>query len=130
VKRRADSRLTVSLNHRSKEIIMSTAPTTTTTTLVQAALAGLVLLGTTGAPTQAMAAKGDTEKCAGIVKAGANDCGTSKSACAGTAKTDRDGEAWILVPKGTCAKIAGGRLTDKPENVHGGAAALMPGKKG
>ncbi|HSV58714.1 MAG TPA: DUF2282 domain-containing protein [Variovorax sp.] len=94
--------------------------------LVRAALAGLVLLG--AAATPALAAKGDVEKCAGIVKAGANDCGTSKSACAGSSKVDRDSEAWVLVPKGTCAKIAGGMVTDKPENMHGGAAALS-GKK-
>lgn len=103
---------------------------TTTATLIQAALSSLVLLGAAGTATQALAAKGDTEKCAGIVKAGANDCGTSKSACAGTAKADRDPEAWVLVPKGTCAKIAGGMLTDKPENTHGGAAALKSGQKG
>lgn len=100
--------------------------TASNTSLVNAALAGLVLLG--AATTPALAAKGDTEKCAGIVKAGANDCGTSKSACAGTSKVDRDAEAWVLVPKGTCAKIAGGMVTDKPENTHGGAAALS-GKK-
>lgn len=102
---------------------------TASSTLVRSALASLVLLGAGSATTTAFAAKGDTEKCAGIVKAGANDCGTSKSACAGTSKTDRDPEAWVLVPKGTCAKIAGGMLTDKPENMHGGAAALN-GKKG
>ena len=60
------------------------------------------------AATPTRAAKGDTEKCAGIVKAGKNDCGTSKSACAGTSKVDRDPEAWIIVPKGTCERIAGG----------------------
>jgi uncharacterized membrane protein len=100
-----------------------------TATLVHTALASLALLGTATLATPAFAAKGDTEKCAGIVKAGANDCGTSKSACAGSAKTDRDPEAWVLVPKGTCAKIAGGMVTDKPENMHGGAEALK-GKKG
>lgn len=95
--------------------------------LVRSAFASLVLLGLAGASTHALAAKGDHEKCAGIAKAGANDCGTSTSSCAGTAKVDRDPEAWVLVPKGTCGKIAGGKVTDKPENVHGGAAALKKG---
>lgn len=95
--------------------------------IVRGAFASLVLLGLAGTSQQALAAKGDTEKCAGIAKAGANDCGTSKSSCAGTAKVDRDPEAWVLVPKGTCGKIAGGKVTDKPENVHGGAAALKKG---
>jgi len=90
----------------------------------QPLLAALIAIGLSSAAASALAAKGDTEKCAGIVKAGQNDCGTSKSACAGTAKADRDNEAWILVPKGTCARIAGGMVTDKPENVHGGAAGM------
>jgi uncharacterized membrane protein len=96
-------------------------------TLIHNALAGFVALGLSSLAGSALAAKGDTEKCAGVVKAGQNDCGTSKSACAGTAKTDRDAEAWIAVPKGTCAKIAGGTVTDKPENQHGGAAAVKKG---
>lgn len=93
-------------------------------TLIHNALAAFVALGIASAAGNALAAKGDTEKCAGIAKAGQNDCGTSKSACAGTAKADRDAEAWVAVPKGTCSKIAGGRITDRPENAPGGAAAL------
>ena len=92
-----------------------------------ATLATLIALGLAAASNAALAAKGDTEKCAGIVKAGKNDCGTSKSACAGTSTADRDPEAWVAVPAGTCSKIAGGTLTDKPENVHGGAAAVKKG---
>ena len=95
-----------------------------TKTMIHNALAGLVALGLSSAAASALAAKGDTEKCAGIVKAGQNDCGTSKSACAGSATTDRDAEAWIAEPTGTCARIAGGKVTDKPENTHGGAAAV------
>jgi uncharacterized membrane protein len=95
-----------------------------TNSLVRGTLASLIAVGLGAASTMALAAKGDTEKCAGIVKAGKNDCGTSKSACAGTATADRDAEAWILVPTGTCERIAGGKLTNKPENVHGGAAAV------
>ena len=99
-------------------------------TLVSASIAALVTLGLGPlASTGALAAKGDMEKCAGIVKAGKNDCGTSKGACAGTVSADRDSEAWIFVPKGTCARIAGGMVTDKPENQHGGAAALAAGAK-
>ena len=95
--------------------------------LLHGSLASLIAIGLAGVANNALAAKGDTEKCAGVAKAGKNDCGTSKSACAGTATADRDPEAWILVPSGTCEKIAGGKLTDKPENVHGGAAAVKKG---
>ena len=92
--------------------------------LIASSLAGLIAMSLSMASSSAFAAAGDTEKCAGIVKAGQNDCGTSKSACAGTAKADRDAEAWIAVPKGTCARIAGGMVTNNPENQHGGAAAM------
>ena len=55
----------------------------------------------------AMAADaGDKEKCYGVSPAGKNDCkagpGTS---CAGTSKMDYQGDAWTLVPKGTCASM-------------------------
>ncbi|HKW84540.1 MAG TPA: DUF2282 domain-containing protein [Burkholderiaceae bacterium] len=91
--------------------------------LIAGSLASLIAMSLSMAASGAFAA-GDTEKCAGIVKAGQNDCGTSKSACAGTVKADRDGEAWIIVPKGTCERIAGGMVANKPENQHGGAAAM------
>ena len=55
----------------------------------------------------AIAGKPGFEKCQGIVKAGMNDCGTSKHACAGMAKVDGDAEEWVFVPEGTCAKLAG-----------------------
>lgn len=46
------------------------------------------------------------EKCYGISKAGKNDCkagpGTS---CAGSSTRDYQGNAWTLVPKGTCLTI-------------------------
>lgn len=70
------------------------------------AVASLLLLGVT-ASNSAFAAKPGFEKCAGIVKAGMNDCGTSKHACAGHAKADGDKEEWVYVPEGTCKKIAG-----------------------
>jgi uncharacterized membrane protein len=100
---------------------------TASQTLIHGALAGLVALGLSSAAGVAQAAKGDNEKCAGIVKGGQNDCGTSQGSCAGTIKQDRHAEAWIYVPKGTCSKIAGGTVTDKPENVHGGARAAKRG---
>ena len=92
--------------------------------LIRGAIAGLLALGLASGGGQALAAKGDNEKCAGIAKAGKNDCGTSKSSCAGTIKTDRDAEAWVFVPKGTCDKIAGGTVTDKAYNAPGGLAAM------
>jgi uncharacterized membrane protein len=89
--------------------------------IILGAIAGLIALGITTASTQALAAAGDNEKCAGIVKAGKNDCGTSKSSCAGTAKVDRDSETWVFVPKGTCERIAGGTVTTSAHAHPGGA---------
>lgn len=51
------------------------------------------------------------EKCYGIVKAAQNDCFGVGNSCGGTSKKDSDPEAWIYVPKGTCNKIVGGKLS-------------------
>ena len=57
------------------------------------------------------AAAAESEKCYGIATAGKNDCQTATSSCAGTSTSDRQVDAFIAVPKGTCGKIAGGSLT-------------------
>jgi len=50
--------------------------------------------------------KGEKEKCYGIAKAGQNDCAAGPgTTCAGTSKTDYQGNAWKYVAKGTCDKI-------------------------
>ena len=72
------------------------------TKLAAAALATAVAMGTS---LTAHAGKPGFEKCAGIVKQGLNDCGTSKHGCAGKASVDNDPEEWIYVPEGTCNKI-------------------------
>lgn len=74
------------------------------TTLVALAVAGLAASPVT------LAGKPGMEKCAGIIKAGKNDCGTSKHSCAGQASMDNDPEEWAYVPKGTCEKIVGGKV--------------------
>lgn len=50
------------------------------------------------------------EQCAGIIKAGKNDCATSSNACHGHVNVDSDPEAWIYVPQGTCDRLVGGRV--------------------
>jgi uncharacterized membrane protein len=52
----------------------------------------------------------ERERCHGIVRAGRNDCGTSRHACAGQASADAQADEWISLPAGTCERIAGGRL--------------------
>ncbi len=60
------------------------------------------------------------EKCAGIAKAGQNDCGALNGAhgCAGQAKTDNLDTEWVYVPANTCTKLTGGVV-----------AAVKPAKK-
>lgn len=57
------------------------------------------------------------EKCAGIAKAGQNDCGAldGKHDCAGKSTMDNSKQEWVYVPEGTCEKIMGGVVaTIKP----------------
>ena len=82
------------------------------TNMITAAVLALTTAGLI-ASANGMAADGkqEMEKCYGVAKAEKNDCQTATSACAGTAKNDRQTDAFIAVPKGTCGKIAGGSLT-------------------
>jgi uncharacterized membrane protein len=53
------------------------------------------------------------EKCFGVVKAGGNDCQTATHSCAGTSTADNQGDAWIYLPAGACAKLTDGSLEPK-----------------
>lgn len=48
------------------------------------------------------------EKCYGVSKAGENDCATGSSSCAGTVSKDAQDDAFIVLPKGLCTRLAGG----------------------
>ena len=78
---------------------------------VAAALAAPLLAAAQAGP--APAPKFEHEKCFGIVKAAKNDCQTANSSCAGTSKRDKQADAWVYVPKGTCEKLADGSLQPK-----------------
>lgn len=76
-----------------------------TPTLSAAALA--IALGAAFAATPAAAQQADMEKCYGVAMKGKNDCKAGAgTTCAGTSKIDYQGNAWNLVPKGTCEKTA------------------------
>lgn len=46
------------------------------------------------------------EKCFGIAQKGQNDCAAGPgTTCAGTSKVDYQGNAWKIVPKGTCTTV-------------------------
>ncbi len=51
------------------------------------------------------------EKCYGVAKAGKNDCASGANSCAGHTTKDGDKSAFIAVPSGLCARLAGGSAT-------------------
>lgn len=48
------------------------------------------------------------EKCYGVNARAKNDCAGGAHSCAGQSTKDRDAQAYVLLPAGVCAKIAGG----------------------
>ena len=55
-------------------------------------------------PTEASA--GAQVECYGVSLAGKNDCKAGPgTTCSGSSKVDYQGNAWTLVPKGTCASM-------------------------
>lgn len=80
-------------------------------TFLKNAVATAIAIGAGAAAPAAMAIPEGMEKCMGVAKAGMNDCGTSSHACAGQAKEDGHPEEWVAVPKGSCEKIVGGKVS-------------------
>ncbi len=61
----------------------------------------------------------EMENCYGVALAGKNDCAAGPgTSCAGTSTIDYQGNAWSLVPAGTCASI------ERPDGTHGGLEAV------
>jgi len=81
--------------------------------LMTVAALGAFVAGAALMAPEAHAAKEGYEKCAGIVKAGQNDCGANGHSCAGQAKVDGDKNEWVYLPEGTCDKIVGGTVVSK-----------------
>ena len=82
-------------------------------------------LSVVGALAAALAAHATTvsaqenEKCFGVAMAGQNDCAAGEgTTCAGTSKVDYQGNAWKLVPAGTCTTM------ELPEGRMGSLEAL------
>ena len=65
-----------------------------------------VASGATLAQDKGASIKGEKEKCYGVAKAGQNDCAAGPgTTCAGTSKTDYQGNAWKYVAKGNCTTM-------------------------
>ncbi|MEL7299024.1 MAG: DUF2282 domain-containing protein [Pseudomonadota bacterium] len=74
----------------------------TTKTLAVAGAVAAALATSMAAPAAAQA----QEKCYGVSLAGENDCAAGPgTTCAGTSTVDFQGNAWTLVPAGTCTEI-------------------------
>jgi uncharacterized membrane protein len=75
------------------------------------ALTALTLVALTAGIAQAQDvakkdAKAEKERCFGVSLTGKNDCAAGPgTTCAGTSKTDYQGNAWTYVAKGTCTTI-------------------------
>jgi uncharacterized membrane protein len=83
------------------------------TPVIHTALATVLALSLGAVNGPAAAKDTETEKCAGIVKGGQNDCATSSTACHGHVAVDSYPEAWIYLPKGTCEKIVGAHVSQQ-----------------
>jgi uncharacterized membrane protein len=82
-------------------------------------------LAVAGAVATAMAAQvsvshaAGNEKCYGVSLAGQNDCAAGPgTTCAGTSTVDYQGNAWTLVPEGTCLTM------DLPDGREGSLEEL------
>ena len=90
----------------------------------------VAVLGAVAAAVAATAATTHTaeaqaqEKCFGVSLAGQNDCAAGPgTTCAGTSTIDYQGNAWKLVPAGTCTEIELPTLADGTAR-HGSLEAL------
>ena len=87
---------------------------------VSLALAGALTTALAAATSPAFADGPGKEKCYGVSLKGMNDCAAGPgTTCAATAKVDYQGNAWRLVPKGTCTTIT----------TPAGAGSLEPIKR-
>ncbi|NQV83657.1 MAG: DUF2282 domain-containing protein [Rhodospirillales bacterium] len=95
----------------------------TTLTLMSAAILATAFTGAVTTADAVAKEKVKQEKCFGVSLKGKNDCAAGPgTSCAGTSTVDYQGNAWKLVPAGTCVKM-GGTLKE-----HAGNA--MPHPKG
>jgi uncharacterized membrane protein len=90
---------------------MPSAPVSTTTSTASTISAAVVGLA---APAPAPTTLEDgylTEKCYGIARAGKNEC--TPDDIASCSVSVKDGEGYLILPKGLCDRIVGGSLTGK-----------------
>lgn len=83
------------------------------------AIAGAFAASLTTLATPSTAVAAEQEKCFGVALKGQNDCAAGAgTTCAGTSTVDYQGNAWKLVPKGTCTAL------ELPDGRKGSLTAL------
>ena len=70
----------------------------------------LVLISATSTSSFAEQMTVTKEQCAGVVRAGLNDCASQEHSCAGLNTDDGYDNDWVWMPKGTCDKITNGHV--------------------
>jgi uncharacterized membrane protein len=75
-----------------------------------ATVLGALALSAVAAHAGPVAQPNGSEKCYGIAKASKNDCAAGAHSCAGQSTMNMDKTSFVYLPKGACAKIAGGSL--------------------
>lgn len=84
---------------------MSASTKTFSASIIAGAVATVVSAGALGLSTEGAHAM-EKEKCYGVALKGQNDCAAGPgTTCAGTSTVDYQGNAWKLVPKGTCTTM-------------------------
>lgn len=82
--------------------------TTTTLGLLASVAAAATMVGT-----MSHAQSGGMEKCFGVAEAGKNDCAAGPgTTCAGSSTVDFQGNAWKMVPAGTCVTMEKAPMAD------------------
>lgn len=84
---------------------------------ILASAISLVLISGSPLNAQSPEKKSSKEQCAGLVKAGMNDCASIEHACAGLNTDDGYESDWLWLPAGTCDKISGAHVIDPKENT-------------
>jgi uncharacterized membrane protein len=88
------------------------APMTSTSksALAASTVLGALALAAAHAYADPVAQPPGSEKCYGVAKAAKNDCAAGVHSCAGQSTRNFDKSSYVYLPKGACAKLAGGVL--------------------
>jgi uncharacterized membrane protein len=88
-----------SMNNSAKSLLAATS------------VLGALALATVQSHAAPVAQPPSSERCYGVARAGLNDCAAGIHSCAGQSTRNFDRASFVYLPRGECAKLAGGQLT-------------------